>query len=614
MLYNNKVDYIAEYQFQILAVLLIILFILLVLLMLQPQPRKRIQKASLDKAHGIIFGRLGRKVVYSPTDDEGSVGVFSATGTGKTTAIGIPTLRSWNGTSFTIDISGDICKNCPKIPNKLIFEPENPNTSPYNIFGAIDDLSDQKDRDEALEQLAFLLMPESPNLNDNALYFLNNGRKILTAALIAFYSEGMDFIPICRRIVGSSYRDLFNEIDSTHNENAILYINSFVGVSEQNVSGCKQACDDAIKLFATNGKIRNSVRRPQKNEEFIQSKFIEDHNIFVIVDDPKLTLYSPLLNILTSQQMQYISNRKVNNKSKSILLFLDEYASLHIDANTILEALRKYRKRKCRLMIMTQNLADLDLLYGASTTRALLSNMYFKVLLGGLQEVESQEYFAKLIGFQKTKKKSTSTSATHTTRTITEEKEYIIEPADLDRQGDDVAILIFPKEGHLKLQKNYYYTQKRKKVKRMFNLFRKKTDTINSHPDTKVVATDYLKVIYPSEIVEMEIPSFNQSDWSAELEYKESLERIQPLIEEYERTGSIHDLTYSSISDIDKNADEQRTINNFKFFFMDKRNWINVEKTLSGQYRVLDNGQHRMYIARKYDLKLLVHVSQEVKN
>ena len=121
-MYNHKVDFIAEYQIQIFCVLLVILAVLLVLLFIsEPESRKRIQKSSPDEAHGIIFGKLGRKVVYSPVNDEGSVGVFSSTGTGKTTAIGIPTLRSWTGTSFTIDISGDICDNCPNIPNKLIY-------------------------------------------------------------------------------------------------------------------------------------------------------------------------------------------------------------------------------------------------------------------------------------------------------------------------------------------------------------------------------------------------------------------------------------------------------------------------------------------------------------
>ena len=411
-----------------------------------------------DKAHGIIFGKKGKNLVYSPSNSEGSIGVFSSSGTGKTSAIGIPTLRSWTGTCLVIDISGDVCRNCLNMENKLIFEPENPNTVPYNIFGRIDQLPDVDTRHESLEELAYLLMPEVPNMNDNARFFLINGRKILTASLIAFYDTGIDFIDISQKIIENSWQSLFRMIDATKNSDAIRYINSFEGASETNTAGCKQSCDDALKLFATNHKIKNCVRRPKEDEKAITPNCIEESNIFLIVPDPKLNLYSPLLNIITSQFMQYISNRKVTPKSYSILLFLDEFASLHIDSLLILDALRKYRKRKCRVMLLTQNLADLDLLYGHDTTRAILSNLRFKVLLGGLGEPESQTYFSNLIGYQDVTKKSKSKNAKSITTTTTTEKEYIISPADLDRQGKDSVILLAPDDpGYFILKKNYYF-------------------------------------------------------------------------------------------------------------------------------------------------------------
>jgi len=420
---------------------------------------EELKQASPDKAKGIIFGKLKGKVIYSPVESEGSVGVFSASGTGKTSAVGIPTMRSWTGTSFTIDISGDICKNCPDMPHKLIYEPENPDTVAFNIFGGIDDLKAPDDKNEALAQLALLLMPKRAK-NDNAKFFEENGRNILTASLIAFYWAKMDFVEICEKIVGSGWKDLFRSIDETENEKAMQYINSFEETSEQNTAGCKQACDDALKLFATNAKVKKSIHRPTREEITIQPKMIEDHNIFVVVDDPKLDLYSPLLNIITSQQMQYISNRELSNGSKNILLFLDEYASLRLTADTIIEALRKYRKRKCRVMMMTQNLSDLDILYGKETTRAIMANLRFKVLLGGLGETESQKYFAELIGYKKTTRHSESSNVNTTTYTQSEAKEYEIEPAELDRQGKDTVILIHP-EGYMLLKKNYYFKSKK---------------------------------------------------------------------------------------------------------------------------------------------------------
>ena len=420
---------------------------------------KELKKGSRKKAHGIIFGKQGIRLVYSPEDKEGHVGVFSASGTGKTASVGIPTLRAWHGTSYTIDISGDICKNCPDMSHKLVYAPENPDTAPYNIFAPIDDLDAIEDKNEALEQLAFLLMPEEVNMNDNARFFLVNGRKILTASLIAFYPVGMDFIPICERIVQSSWQELFRDIDNTENIDAMRYINGFEGANEANTAGCKQSCDDALKLFATNGKIKRSIRRPKKGEKSVEPKKIEHNNIFVVVGEDKLSLYAPLMNILTSQIMQYIGTREVQKSSPAILLFLDEYGSLKLDKELILDAVRRFRKRRCRIMVLMQNTVDLNLLYGADATRAILSNIKYKVLLGGLVEPESQQYFASLIGYKDSTKHSTSSNAKQTTHTESETKEWVIEPADLDRQGKDTVILIASDEpeGYMKLKKNYYF-------------------------------------------------------------------------------------------------------------------------------------------------------------
>lgn len=437
-----------------------------VLALIYDQRRKHKQAAvrfgTAARAHGVIFGKKGARLAYSPENNEGHIGVFSASGTGKTSAVGIPTLRAWQGTSFVIDISGDICKNCPKMPDKLVFEPDNNSTIPYNIFSVIDTLSSIEDKNEALEQLAYLIMPEPPQITENARFFLINGRKILTSALIAFYGQGMDFVPICEKIVSSSWRDLFRAIDQTGNHAAQMYINSFQGASEQNTSGCKQSCDDAIKLFATNGHIRRSIRRPVSAETAVEPRKIEENNIFIVISEDKLALYSPLLNIITSQVMQYIGKRQISPQSQTILLFLDEFASLKIDSELVLDAVRRYRKRLCRVMVLTQNIADLELIYGKAATRAILSNLRFKALLGGLNEPESQKYFAELIGYTITKRKSTTSSNTNVSQTKAESREWLIEPADLDRQGKNTLLLLSSdfEHGYIRLKKNFYFKNK----------------------------------------------------------------------------------------------------------------------------------------------------------
>lgn len=418
-----------------------------------------IQLVEPNKAKGVIFGFKGRKLCISRPEDIFHCLCTGGTGSGKTSSILIPTLQSIDDastTSFTIDISGDIYSNCPDMPDKLVFKPESEETILFNIFCHIDDLASKEAQYEALEQLAFLLMPEKEHMQDSALFFLTEGRKILTASLIAFYDEGMDFVEICKKIMASHWKTLFQEIDSVGNELASMYISGFRSTSEQNTSGSKQAVDSALKLFATNHSIASSIGRPAKEKLAFSPEDIEHSNIFFVLQEDKLELYRPLSNLLVSLMMQFIMQRETTTESSSILLALDEFASLGINEELILAALRRFRKRKCRLLLLTQSLVDFTLLYGSEVTKAILANINLKILLGNLNEAESRRYFAELLGMIEQEKRSVSKNAKSTTRNISAEKAYIIEPTDMDKQGKDTVILIGV-DGFMKLKKNYYF-------------------------------------------------------------------------------------------------------------------------------------------------------------
>lgn len=418
-----------------------------------------IQLVEPNKAKGVIFGFKGRKLCISRPEDIFHCLCTGGTGSGKTSSILIPTLQSIDDastTSFTIDISGDIYSNCPDMPDKLVFKPESEETILFNIFCHIDDLASKEAQYEALEQIAFLLMPEKENMQDSALFFLTEGRKILTASLIAFYDSGLDFVEICRKIMASGWKNLFQEIDLTGNQLAIMYISGFRSTSEQNTAGAKQAVDSALKLFATNHNISSSIGRPVKEKISFSPKDIETSNIFFVLSEDKLELYRPLSNLLVSLMMQYIMQRTTTTESSHILISLDEFASLGINEELILAALRRFRKRKCRLLLLTQSLVDFTLLYGSEVTKAILANINLKILLGNLNEAESRRYFAELLGMIEQEKRSVSKNAKSTTRNISAEKAYIIEPTDMDKQGKDTVILIGV-DGFMKLKKNYYF-------------------------------------------------------------------------------------------------------------------------------------------------------------
>lgn len=391
-------------------------------------------------AHGILLGRRSGLIAFSAEPDEGHIIVLGPSGTGKTSALLIPTLRSWQGTALVVDISGDISNNV-HTPNKIVYAPAAADTIAYNVFAAVDSAETISDKNERLEQLAFLLMPDSPNASEASAFFTREGRKILTAAFICYYHEGWGFVQICEFILSHDWRSLLNDIAEHKNEIANMNISSFAGANDQNNAGCKQSADAAIKLFATNGRIKNALRKAENGENCISPDTLETNSLYIYIEDSKLKLYSPLLRIITAQCMEYFSERPKGNKNM-ILFCLDEFASFgKLD---IVEALRKLRKKHIRIMVLTQSLADLDLVYGKDERIAMLGNFKLKILLG-CGDMETQEYFSKMIGDEKY----------FFARGDDEKDHPIIKPADLAHLGQDLYVL--SDDGAVRLRKNYYF-------------------------------------------------------------------------------------------------------------------------------------------------------------
>ena len=392
------------------------------------------------KGAGCVVGKKFGLLAYSPEQDEGHILVMGPSGTGKTSALLIPTLRSWQGTALVVDISGDISANV-HTENKIIFDPTAVDCIPYDVFASIDAAPDDTERQERLEQLAYLLLPDKANDSEAGVFFTKNGRKMITAALICYYGMGWGFIEICEFFLGHDWRSLLNDIAKQENTAGNAYISSFAGASEQNTAGCKQSADDALKLFATNSKIKNALRKVPTYEKSICPATLEQNSIYIFIPDEKLKIYGDLLRIITAQSMEYFSSRPPEHK-QMILFCLDEFASF--GKLQITEALRKLRKRHIRIMVLTQSLADLDMIYGKDERKAMLGNFKFTVLLG-CKDTETQEYFSKMIG-EKHTLLATDTS---------QKPQPIIKPADLAHLEQDLFVIC--DDGAIRLRKNFYF-------------------------------------------------------------------------------------------------------------------------------------------------------------
>ena len=437
---------------------------------------KNSEKKQTEEKTGFIFGKLDNGEWYtSPEEEEGNIACLGFPGTGKTTGIDIPVLLNWKGRVFCIDISGDISTTV-KRPKQYMYCPDE-GIGVYDVFF---DVKRAKDKDERLEKLSIiaeLLIPKNENISDNSKYFSDNGRKMLNAALIFYYKNGFEFGDMCLEICKQSAIELLRTISSDEEiiDDILPLISSFNGANEKNTQGCKETVDGVLYFFATNSKVRNSLRsiNRQKKERGVAPFMLEFIDIFVCIPQPKLSVYGPLLRLMVGQMWNYFVGRDLDAKTH-ILFALDEFARFG-RLPDIVDTLGTLRKRKVRVLLLTQQVSDLDSVYGTETRNAILGDCTYTICLGA-KDLATQEYFTKLVGQHHEIRYGVNTGDNGSRFMATEEKTDIVESASLAYIHHENKLLLLTPEGYIFLKKNPWYNDEklRARVKKLEELSQKK--------------------------------------------------------------------------------------------------------------------------------------------
>lgn len=427
------------------------------------------EKGSMEQKTGIIFGKMDNGEYYtSPEKEEGNIACFGFQGTGKTTGILIPTLLNWRGRVFCIDISGDISATV-KRPKQYTYRPDE-GIGIYDVFFDVKRAPDKDSRLEHLSRIAQLLIPENINANENSKYFTDNGRKMLNAALIYYYKKGYEFGDMCLEIVKQSAIELLQTVSSDEEiiDDILPLISSFNGANEKNTQGCKESVDAVLKFFATNAKVRRTLRSIdiEKKERGVAPFLLEVFDMFICIPQEKLSIYQPLLRLMVGQMFNYYVGRKLD--AKTVILFaLDEFGRFgNIDG--IVDALGTLRKRKVRVMLLTQNVSDIDAVYGQYMRDSILGNCTFTVCLGA-KDIQTQRYFSELAGEHYKTRYGVNTGDKGSRYTIAEERGNIIETASLAYLHQEKKVLLLAPQGYIPLNKLLWFQDKRmrEQVKRL---------------------------------------------------------------------------------------------------------------------------------------------------
>lgn len=113
-------------------------------------------------------------------------------------------------------------------------------------------------------------------------------------------------------------------------------------------------------------------------------------------------------------------------------------------------------------------------------------------------------------------------------------------------------------------------------------------------------------VIDGNEIIDFETSIFNENNIK-EIDYKNLLEQMQPLFDEFKCTGDIKKSQYTNMDEIVLRRAEQKMYDDCMWNFINPVNRIEVQRLGNGLYKPMDR-YYKLYTAKKYGMKILVYL------
>ena len=354
--------------------------------------------------------------VGKPKDRDGHVLVVGGAGSGKSSCIAIPTLETWGGMIFAVDIKGELSEKWVNVrkENSRVkifgFDKNRGILSTYDPFYLLD--KDDDDLVQNVREIAQAIIPLLPNTIEP--FWTLAAQNVLTAALLYGFNPetkdedgndmSMSFNATISRIQSVPIWELIAEISGSGNKPAKMYVNQFSGIEnpEDNkmLAGISAELSNKVMVFATDMRIRSAF---EPSDDMMNWDDLKSHNIFMRIPEDKLGQWDGAITLMITQLIRTLERRpdiySKKGKEKNlppILLLLDEFPRLgKVDA--IQNAVSTLRSKGVTICLMMQSLAQLDRTYGKETRQIIVDNCQYKAILN-VTDPENQKIFSDMVG------------------------------------------------------------------------------------------------------------------------------------------------------------------------------------------------------------------------
>ena len=324
-----------------------------------PQPWKvRLKMKILFKDSKVKIGT----VPLLKNSETKHVLICGATGTGKTNALRnlMKQIRLQGDRAVIVDTTGDFVSKFFREEKDILFNPYDTRSEGWNPWC-------ECAYDYDYDQLVNSLIPKQDNHHDD--FFQEAGRAVILAALKKHQESGNQNIEeLVDDLLMKSVSDLYNDLKDTP---AKIYLDP---QGERTTVSIRATIANTVRHFS----MLKNAEDPFSIRDWILSENSSDQWLFLTCQTEQRKALNSLLSVWFSVALNAIKRRSPDQAKQKIWLIVDELHAMQ-KLEFLEESLAELRKYGGAIVLATQNISQVDKLYGHHGTRVILDQCSTKV-------------------------------------------------------------------------------------------------------------------------------------------------------------------------------------------------------------------------------------------
>ncbi|PZX14173.1 type IV secretion system protein VirD4 [Palleronia aestuarii] len=390
---------------------------------------------------------------------------IAPTGSGKTRGITIPTVLTYPGSIFALDMKGELFAKTSRrrmtFGDKVFkFAPldDNDRTHRYNPLQVVLDAHPRRQFTEAKRVASSFIIAHG-----NGQGFLEGAREIFTAAAIHVIEKGTPTIGAILDALsqpGESSKLMWNLGDETKSEDARKIFYKMSGMESRILSSYLSVLGDGGLSLWNNPAIRAATSKSDFTFANLRS---EPATIYFVVSDNDLSDLAPLVRLMFQQAIKILKRAEPDpekGEKYTVLFCLDEFASLgRMDA--LMDGIATLRSFGGRVMIILQTLGQLRKHYDKDGETIFLSNCRIQLFMSAADE-ETPRYVSEAVGDFTRKSRSKSWKGGQLTTSYQEREDgaRLIRPEQVRMLGKNTILALVEDSYPVIASKVIYYEDK----------------------------------------------------------------------------------------------------------------------------------------------------------